>query len=178
MLFRILFSTQSTMNITPKLTLKCLWNCQLRSQTSFVHDKVTLEQPYREGTVSLINKLNMDQPNLSQPNMDTNSSDVNASIMVTIMAETTTTATMEQYFGFSFYICVVKCCLSPFILLGNGLTVAIVTRYIKKVTPTPVAVMFLAVADFTVWCLGIIWLPTTQSRQQTLEELVHICYLV
>ena len=60
------------------------------------------------------------------------------------------TTTIDRYFGFSFYICIAECCLSPFILLGNGLTVVIVTRYLKKVTPTHVAVIYLAVADFTV----------------------------
>ena len=57
---------------------------------------------------------------------------------------------MELYFGLSFYFCIVRCCLSPLILLGNRITVVIVTRYLKRFTPTHVAVTYLAVADFTV----------------------------
>ena len=101
----------------------------------------------------------MDQPDLLQPNMDTNSSDVNTSVIMTIMA-TTTTTTIEQYFGLSFYICIVECCLSLFILLGNGLTVVIVTKCVKKVTPTHVAVTYLAVADFTVGIMSWFHLTT------------------
>ena len=79
--------------------------------------------------------------------MDTNLSDVNTSV---IMAMTTTNGTIEQHFGFLFYIFVVQCCLSPFILLDNGLTVVIVTRHIRTVVPKHVTVTYLAGADFTV----------------------------
>ena len=88
--------------------------------------------------------------------MATNTSDVNASVIMTKMP----TTTIEQYFSLSFYICVAECCLSPFILLGNGLTVVVVTRYLKTVTPTHVAVTYLAVADFTVGMMSWFHLTT------------------
>ena len=69
-----------------------------------------------------------------------------------MMAENTTAIpeTIQQYFGLSFYICILKCCLSPWILHGNGLTVVIATRFVTKVTPTHVAVGYLALIDFMI----------------------------
>ena len=98
--------------------------------------------------------------------MATNSSDVNVSTITTMMT-TTTTVRIEQYFGLSFYIFVVECCLSPFILFGNRLTVVIVTRYLKKFTPTHVAATYLAVADFTVGMMPWFHLTTYLTQDDS-----------
>ena len=45
-----------------------------------------------------------------------------------------------------FILLVLKWILSPFILTGNGLTIIVVMKYIKKITPTHVVIAFLALA--------------------------------
>ena len=62
------------------------------------------------------------------------------------MKDENTTVTPDpilQYFGLSFYICIVKCCLSLWILPGNGLTIVIARRFVTKVTPKHVAIGYL-----------------------------------
>ena len=108
---------------------------------------------------------------LFQLSMATNSSDANASVLTTMA----TTTTIEQYFGFSFYICVVECCLSLLTLLGNGLTVVIVTKYLKKVSPTHVTVTYLAIADFTVGMMP--WFHFTTYLTQGFKAWRNWCTL-
>ena len=129
--------------------------------------------------------------------MASNMSDVNVSMM------TTTVATqMELYFGLSFYFCIVRCCLSTLILLGNGTIVVIVTRYLKQLTPTHVAVTYSAVSDFTVgmllwfhliryltqgythwrsWCTITAWtenVVATQNFNAIMFVAVERCFLI
>ena len=73
--------------------------------------------------------------------------DVNTSVITMV---TTTAPSSEQFFDLAFWIFIVYCFLSPLILLGNGLTIVTVTRYVTKVTPALVAVGYLAVADFMI----------------------------
>ena len=68
-----------------------------------------------------------------------------------------------------------ECCLSPLILLGNRLTVVIVTRYLKKVTPTHVAVTYLAIADFTVGMMP--WFHFTTYMTQGFKAWRNWCTL-
>ena len=63
---------------------------------------------------------------------------------------TATYESIQQYFGLSFYIRIVACGLSPCILLGNGMTVVTATRFVTRVTPTHVAITYLAVVDFMI----------------------------
>ena len=76
--------------------------------------------------------------------------------------------TIERHLGLPFYICIVTCCLSPWILLVNGLTVVIAIRYVTRVTPTHVAVAYLAAVDFLVGMTPWFQLTTylTQGNKQ------------
>ena len=53
---------------------------------------------------------------------------------------------INNYSLLSFALCVLKCILSPFIIAGNGLTLKVIIRHVKK-TPSHVSVGFLACAD-------------------------------
>ena len=93
--------------------------------------------------------------------------------------------------------------MSPFILLSNGLTVVIVTKYVKKVTPTHVAVTYLAITDFMVgitpwfyltsnltqsywkhwrnWCTFAVWFDYVSSALSTVAVMfvaVERCFLI
>ena len=58
--------------------------------------------------------------------------------------------TIDEYSTLLFALLIFKWTLCPFILIGNGLTIIVVGKYIKKITPTHVLIAFLSVAGFFV----------------------------
>ena len=80
---------------------------------------------------------------------------------------------MQQYSGLSFYICILKCCLSLWILFGNGLTVVITARSVTNVSPTHVAIGYSALSDFM---LGLtLWFHLTTYLTQGYKHWRNWC---
>ena len=86
------------------------------------------------------------------------------------------------------YISILKCCLSPWTLFGNGLTVVIATRFVTKVTSRHIAIGYLALIDFMIgltlwfhlityliqsykhwrnWCTFAVWVDCFLVTQNT-----------
>ena len=70
---------------------------------------------------------------------------------------------INYYSLFSFTLCVLKCVLSFLVVVGNGLTLTIIIRHVKK-TPSHVSVGFLECADLlfglTPWFFLAMYLNT------------------
>ena len=58
--------------------------------------------------------------------------------------------TIVQYSSILFALLIFKWILSPLIVSANGLTIVVIVKYIKKVTPTHVGIAFLAIAGLFV----------------------------
>ena len=67
--------------------------------------------------------------------------------------------TIEQYSTIRFALLIFEWILSPLILLTNGLSIIVIVKYIKKVTPSHMGIAFLAIADLFVGIVPVINLP-------------------
>ena len=66
------------------------------------------------------------------------------------MLSTDDEMTTEQYSTLLFALLIFRWILSPLILAANSLSIIVIVKYIKKVTPTHVGIAFLAIAGLFV----------------------------
>ena len=79
--------------------------------------------------------------------LNNNSTHINQSYQ---NASTDDEMTTEHYSTLLFAFLIFKWILSPLILTANSLSIIVIMRYIKKVTPTHVGIAFLAIAGLFV----------------------------
>ena len=83
------------------------------------------------------------------------STNTNNNMLPTHMYESTNVTTDDEITAdetvlFVFVLLILKLILSPLILTGNSLTIIVVMKYIKKITPSHVVIAFLAIAGLFV----------------------------
>ena len=81
--------------------------------------------------------------------------------------------TIDEYSAVSLALLVLNWTLCPFILTGNSLTIAVVTKYIKNVTPTHVSIAFLAVGGISIGIVDFFDLVVHLMGYSTHSEYVY-----
>ena len=80
--------------------------------------------------------------------------------------------TEEQYSPLIFTLLIFKWILLPFIVTANGLAIIVVMKYVKKITPSHVGIVFLSLAGFFV---GIV--PFLNLVIHLMGDSVHLRYV-